>query len=134
MRCCKCFLILLGLVYGLCECSTHTSEHRGFFREQLLLTGPRCGAWELDASLCVFANPWEMALGWVQFVCILQSSSPGRSSPLLLLETLMPLWLLAPPSVPLWHLLSCSHCSFKFFKEKSTCHLQKIHLFFIFFF
>ncbi len=30
MRCCKCFLILLGLVYGLCECSTHTPEHTGF--------------------------------------------------------------------------------------------------------
>lgn len=62
------FLILLGFVYNLRDCNTHSWTHSS--RKLLLLTGPRCGAWELDASLCVFVNPWEMALGWVQAVCL----------------------------------------------------------------
>lgn len=48
-------LILSRLVY-----SAHLNRSSSF------LTGPRLGAWELDASLCVFINAGEMALGWAQ--------------------------------------------------------------------
>lgn len=55
---------------------------------------PWCGVWELDSSLCLALHPWEMLLG--VFVCILQSVSLGRTSPLPLIRcVLMPLCLLA---------------------------------------
>lgn len=66
MRCCK-FLILLGLVYSPSWLATHALLNTQL-KEAAFPDG--CGAWELDASLCVFVNPWEMALGWVQAVCL----------------------------------------------------------------
>lgn len=55
----KFVLILSRLVY-----SAHLNRSSSF------LTGLRLGAWELDASLCVFINAGEMALGWAQAVCL----------------------------------------------------------------
>lgn len=58
-RHCKFILILWGLVY-----SAHLKQI------QLFLMGPRLEAWELDASLCVFLNTREMAVGRAQAVCL----------------------------------------------------------------
>lgn len=133
MRCCECLRSCRGLFTAFVN-AAHTLVNTEAFREQLLLMGPRCGAWELDASLCVFANPWEMALGWVQFVCILQSSSPGANQPSPLIRAFNAIMVvgtakcssLAPPQ-----LLTLQA---QVFQGEIHLSLIKIHLFFTFLF
>lgn len=58
-RHCKFILILSGIVY-----SAHLKQ------TQLVLMDLRLEAWELDASLCVFVNAREMAVGRAQAACL----------------------------------------------------------------
>lgn len=128
MRCCKFFLILLGPVL---DCNTHTHNCETHFkthsfRKLLFPDGPavRCvgvGCQPLCVCKSLGNGSW-MGAGSL-FVCILQSFSLGRTSPLPLLVSLMPLCLLALP-VFLSGTFSAAHAAVSILlkEEKSTRH------------
>lgn len=129
MRCCT-FLILKGLVYRLHEwpMQTHTLLSTQL-EEAAFPDGPalntQAAVWSVGVGcqpLCIcksLGNGSWMGAGSL-FVCILQSFSLRRTSPLPLLVSLNAIMPIGTASVSLWHLLCCSHCSFSSLKAKSS--------------
>lgn len=75
--------------------------------------GPRLAAWELDASLCVFLNAGEMAVGRAQAVCLgAHCSLSARGRPALI-SGFNAIMLVGAASFSLWHHHHCSCCSWK---------------------